>query len=526
MASGVITGAFTGGSSSSHFTYKLIWSSTPDPANLRSIVNFGWYVVCDGSGWYTNKQNAPWSWSGAGQSDSGTENFNYPNPQTLVQNGNTFFRSDTIVVSHSPDGTKSFTISGAIDLSGTSAGSGSLSGDIVLDRIATTPPTINSFSITDIGTAYSAVGAYVAGFTKLKFSVSATTGDSAIASYAFYRDTTLIGSVNTSSGTVNHALSTFEPAGSFVYSVTVTDSYGLSATYSLASVTILDYTMPTITASTFRCNSGGAQDNEGTYGRFDMSWTVANVGSNTAVVHKVTVNGTDYTSFPQIISGLLTTTAYSAVYTVTDSLGKTAKITQTVQPSFVHIDLYPSSNGGVGIGEAAQEDKFIVNQSSAIFRNDLSAKSLTLTNALPPTSGGTGVSTSNGLKNLIALDVVSVSTQYNYTTTDSLTTAHERTYTVGANAGLVWVSASVQCDDTDDGGDFIVLIQKNGTTIAVNQWGLPSGQTKAQYFGCQASAFLKVNSGDTIKIYTQATKTGDKTRYFNLLAFKCTLTAS
>ena len=409
MASGVITGAFTGGTSSSHFTYKLIWSSTPDTANNRSVVNLGWYVVCDGSGWYTNKANAPWSWSGDGQSDSGTENFNYPNPQTLVQNGNTYFRSDTILVSHNPNGTKSFTISGSIDLSGTSAGSGSLSGDIVLDRIATTPPTINSFTISDIGTAYSAVGVYVEGFTKLKFSVSATAGDSAIASYTFYRGSTLIGSLISSSGTVNYSMSTFEPSGSYVYSVTVTDSYGLSATYSLASVTILPYTMPTITATTFRCDSGGTQDNEGTYGKCNMTYTVASVGTNAATVHKVTINGSDYTSFPQIVSGLATTSSYSAVYVVTDKLGKTATITQTVQVSFINFDMYPSSNGGAAYGEAAQEDKFIVNQSESIFRGDISASGdgsvggdlsvtgdISFANAIPIANGGTGATTALG----------------------------------------------------------------------------------------------------------------------------------
>lgn len=406
MASGVITGAFAGGSSSSHFTYKLIWSSTPDPANLRSIVNFGWYVVCDGSGWYTNKQNAPWSWSGAGQSDSGTENFNYPNPQTLVQNGNTYFRSDTIVVSHNPDGTKSFTISGAIDLSGTSAGSGSLSGDIVLDRIATTPPTVGSLTITDIGTAYSAVGAYVAGFTRLRLTATATAGDSAIATYAFYRGSTLLGTVNTSNSTATLDMATFEPAGSFVYSVTVTDSYGLSATKTLTSTTIAAYTMPTITAITFRCNSGGTADNEGTYGYCNMTYTVANVGSNAAVVHKVTINGTDYTSFPQIVSGLATTSSYSAVYLVTDKLGKSATITQTVQVSFINFDMYPSSNGGAALGEAAQEDKFIVNQSDSIFRGNISASGdasiggdlsvtggLSFSGAIPIANGGTGKTT-------------------------------------------------------------------------------------------------------------------------------------
>lgn len=415
MASGTITGVFTGGSSSSRFTYKLIWSSTPDPGRLQSQVNLGWYVVCDGSGWYTNKQNAPYAWSGAGQSGSGVENFNYPNPQTLVQGANTFFRSETIYVSHDPDGNKSFTISGSIDLSGTSAGSGSLSGTITLDRIATTPPTINSFAIVDTSAAYSTVGAYVAGITKLRFEISATQGDSSIASYSIYRGSLLLGTLPTSSGTVTMTMASAEPAGSFVYAVTVTDTYGLTASYSLASVTIEPYSLPTLTATTYRCDSGGNADPDGTYGYCDMSYTIANVGSNTATVHKVTINGTEYTSFPQIVSGLLTTNSYSAVYVVTDSLGKTATIVQTVQVSFINFDLYPGASGGAAFGEAAQSDKFIVNQSKSIFRGTIDASGngsiggdlavtgdgvvggdLTVTgdiafaNAVPIANGGTG----------------------------------------------------------------------------------------------------------------------------------------
>lgn len=397
MASGTITGSFSGGTSSSRFTYKLIWSSSIyDVATRQSKVTLSWYVVCSASGYATYKLSTPWTKTVDGTTTSGTAAFN-SSQATLTKNANTLFRSETIYITHDADGTKSVSISGTMDLSGTSAGTGSLSGTMVLDQIAVTPPTATGLTLSDSGTGYSTVGVYVSGFTKLSFSASATAGDADIASYAFYRDSTLLGTVSTSATTVTLTMTSTEPSGSYVYSVVVTDTAGNSDTYALSAVTIYAYTMPTISASTYRCDSSGNQDNDGTYGRVYMDYSVAAVGSNTATVHKVTINGSDYTTFPAIVSGLATTNTYTAVYVVTDSLGTSATITQYVQVSFINFDLYPSSQGGgAAFGEAAQQDKLIVNESETILRGDLtvegdaSAENLTLTNPLPIAQGGTG----------------------------------------------------------------------------------------------------------------------------------------
>ena len=355
MASGTITGSFSGGSASSHHKYRLIWSSTPEPENRRSKVKLSWYVVIDAGGYYTNKQNAPWSKTVDGTTTSGTANFNYPNPQTIAKNTNFLFRSETIYITHDADGTKTASISGTINLSGTTAGTGSLSGSMVLDQIAVTPPTADTLTYSDVGTGYSSVGAYVAGFTKFSFTATATAGDTPISSYAFYRGSSLLGTVNTSATSATLTMTTFEPSGSWVYSVVVTDTAGNSATKTLTAVSVLAYSQPTITASTFRCDSGGTADDEGTYGKINMTWTVASVGSNTATVHKCVINGSTYTSFPQTVGSLATTSVYSAVYTVTDKLGQSASITQYVQPSMVHFDLYPSAQGGAAFGKSATQ---------------------------------------------------------------------------------------------------------------------------------------------------------------------------
>ena len=395
MANGTITGSFTGGTDSSKFTYKLIWTSEIyDVATRKSKVTLSWYVVCSASGYPTHKANTGWTKTVDGTSSSGSQNFNYPNPVNLPKNTNFLYRSEVVYITHGLDGTKTVNISGTINLSGTSAGNGSLSGQMVLDQIEVTPPTATGLTLTDVGTGYSTVGVYVAGFTTMRLTATATAGDAPIASYEFYRGTTLIGRATDMDGTGEVEMAYTEPAGSWVYSVVVYDTGGNSDTYALASVTINAYTPPTISATTFRCNSGGTQDNDGAYGRINMTWAVANVGTNSATVHKCTINGSDYTSFPQTVSGLATTNTYSAVYVVTDSLGSTATITQYVQVSFINFDLYPSSNGGgVAFGEAAQNNKMIVNHSDTILRGNLSVGgNVTLTNALPVAQGGTGQS--------------------------------------------------------------------------------------------------------------------------------------
>ena len=387
MANGTINGNFAGGSDSSNFKYRLVWTSTADPANLRSIVNLSWYVISVNYAVTTHKANAGWTKTVDGKNSSGNANFNYPSPASIPKNTPKLFRSESVYVSHDPDGTKSFTISGTIDLSGTSAGNGSLSGTITLDPIAIVPPTATGLTYTETGTAYGLVGAYVAGFTKFNFTATATAGDAPIASYSFYRGTELIGIVYTSLTSATLVMQTYEPSGSWVYRVVVADTANNTAEYSLSEVTVLPYSKPTISAQSFRCDSDGTMDNDGTWGYFDMSYTVAQVGTNAATIHRLTVKGSNYNTFPQKLSGFNITDSYDAEYYVEDTLGGYASETQTIDVSYVNFELYPSSvNGGASFGEQSQAGKFIVNLANAIFRGDM-----TIATPLGIASGGTGM---------------------------------------------------------------------------------------------------------------------------------------
>lgn len=478
--SGRITGSFSGGSASAKFTYICAWSiQSQDPSARTSYVKFDWIVYKENYPYRSYKNPTPWTATINGPTSS--ENLNLELPASY-NNTDQVIKTTYATIPHNADGTKTFSVSSTLNVSGTSVGTGSLSGTITLDTIAVNPPVVNSLTISDIGTGYSSVGVYVAGFTKLRLTATATQGDGALATYSFYRGTTLLGTVTTSATTATLDMTTFESAGSFVYSVTVTDAYGLSGSFSLSATTINAYTMPTITATTYRSNSSGTADNEGTYGYCNMTYTVASVGSNSAVVHSVTINGTTYSTFPTIVGNLATTASYDAVYLVTDKLGKSATITQSVQVSFINFDMYPSSNGGAAFGEAAQEDKFIVNQSESIFRGDATIQgNLNLADF--------GAFISNG------------ATQYR----DQLSvTGSGWNYRYGTvtGDGVLMISLSAQKTGGSVGASLVVGIAKqNGSSYdeyAV-EWVITTSDATYQQ-ASNAAAFMKVATGDKIRL--------------------------
>lgn len=156
MAGNTITGSFSGGQWSSYFTLKLKWSSVADVVNNRSTVTLGWYLVVahSNSGFVTNKQGAGWTQNVGGASTSGSIDFN-TSAAKLAENTDILLHTETAVVNHNDDGTKTVSVSGTFDLSGTTAGTGSLSGNLVLDNIDRTPAT-PTVSVTDgnSGTVY------------------------------------------------------------------------------------------------------------------------------------------------------------------------------------------------------------------------------------------------------------------------------------------------------------------------------------------------------------------------------------
>ena len=358
--SGTITGSFNG-SNAQYLTFRCDWSVTrQDLANKTSDVRLKWIVTKTTSNLYTNKSNTPWSQVCDSTTTSGTLSFNLGN---VSANTDYVVRDTTVTIAHASNGTKTASISGTLDLSGTSAGTGTFSGSMALPTIATTPPTVSSLTLSDVGTKPSGISAYVAGYTKFRLTATATPVNPAtISTYAFYNGNTLLQSGSSNVFTYSSA----NTAGSYTFKVIVTDSYGNSTTKTNSAVTVVAYSMPTITATTYRSNSSGTADGSGTYIQCSVTGTVANISGNkvaslvgnitpTIGSHTFATNANSPASGTWRPSGAATSTAYTVTYTVTDSFGSVGTITQTVQSEFINFDLYPDSTyGGMGVGMTAE----------------------------------------------------------------------------------------------------------------------------------------------------------------------------
>ena len=111
--------------------------------------------------------------------------------------------------------------------------------------------------------------------------------------------------------------------------------------------------------------------------------------------------------------------------------------------------------------------------------------------------------------------------EYTSSTYTSSNNSIDKTYTVHGN-GFVFISGSIQTDNTSDTGTQWCYIFKNGNQIAYSSDRV--GVAFAGNLGTNACAVTMANSGDSIVVRLQSTKNGSKLLMYNLVAFGCTLT--
>lgn len=156
---------------------------------------------------------------------------------------------------------------------------------------------------------------------------------------------------------------------------TVTDSRGYKGT-GTTSVTIYRYNTPQITAySIARCNSAGDVLTNGTYAKVGLTYTYQNDGySNSLSVHKININGTDYTitTTETTANGVVTGTGtaivgggslsinrtYSYSITCTDAVGQTTSVNGVLQTSSRIINVRPGGEG-IAFGKFAEQDNLL-----------------------------------------------------------------------------------------------------------------------------------------------------------------------
>lgn len=231
-------------------------------------------------------------------------------------------------------------------------------------------PNVSSVTTTEVTSGLaSKFGAFIKGKSKIKFGITASGqyGAKIATCSTTFNGETLTGFSPTSE--------LIKSSGSLSYTVTVTDTRGNSTSYT-KSITVLDYSNPSLSLSANRCNSDGTINDEGTHVSITFSYSITALNNKNNKSYKIEMS-TDGTSWTQLnnvsgtaISGsssysLSTTVITSSVFnsnnrymirlTVTDYFNSELTKTHFIPTAFTLVDYY-STGKGIAFGKVAERD--------------------------------------------------------------------------------------------------------------------------------------------------------------------------
>lgn len=157
---------------------------------------------------------------------------------------------------------------------------------------ASIAPTISAVTIADTNpTQYSAMQGFVQGKSSADVTITAAGAyGSSIIRITTSINNRLFSGANFNTGTLNNS-------GTLPYTVTVTDSRGMSATYS-NSIVVYPYTAPIVSSVTAtRCNAQGVADDEGNRIKISASAEFASVGRNNTLYYYVSYRQSGQTTW-------------------------------------------------------------------------------------------------------------------------------------------------------------------------------------------------------------------------------------
>lgn len=187
-------------------------------------------------------------------------------------------------------------------------------------------------------------------------------------------------------GTLSIALNA---AGTFIPTVTITDSRGQTNTYSLAEITVNTYTAPTVSFDVERTDNTGTPDDEGTYGLIEATLTFADAIAD-AVAPSVVLTDENGTSTTPVVtwytddtlstvvtwsnvasgdtvyglfSGLNVNYSYTISVRPRDSEGTGTAITQTISSAFYTVDFLAGGHG-IAFGQPSSQTGFACNMTA------------------------------------------------------------------------------------------------------------------------------------------------------------------
>lgn len=198
-------------------------------------------------------------------------------------------------------------------------------------------------------------GVYVKGYSQVTIKINSAAGaqGSTIKSYS-------ISGPNLNSNSSSAKSDKLTTVGTNTYTCRITDSRGRTAEKTV-SITVIDYTKPSIQASASRCNSSGTVTTNGTYLRVTATYSIASVSSKNSVSSKsVSCNGVSNTSFTSGTAFVLSAncsigSSYTLTASVTDALGNSASVTVEIRTSSRIMNVRKNKTG-IAFGKFAETD--------------------------------------------------------------------------------------------------------------------------------------------------------------------------
>lgn len=321
-----------------------ISSISPNPATIGQPVGISW-TPADGSYSYSLffwVGNYSWSATGISPGSTAAYTYNWTAPDSILS----AMPSSTAL-------TYGVTLT---TYNGSGAQLGQYSTTFTEQVAASVAPSISAFSVAASNPAAASSWGFVQGITSPVLSASAAPGTgSTISSY------TISGAASGSYSSMPQTLGTITQSGELVYTLTVTDARGRSASKSV-KITAAAYSAPTIGGLSVSRISG-----DDTHAQVSANWNVSPVGgknSGSATLYWKAAGATSWTTYGTISSGTTTldtstvvldeATEYNFRLILTDTAGNSAAAEQTVGTAAV-LMTWNSAGNGVTFGKIADD---------------------------------------------------------------------------------------------------------------------------------------------------------------------------
>lgn len=164
-------------------------------------------------------------------------------------------------------------------------------------------------------------------------------------------------SLSGTSETVEYTTNTINKSGTVTYTVTVYDARNRSTSQTL-EITVEDYELPSLTLTTYRCDSTGKRDDAaGNYIHVDISYTLSSSMKSASLhIDNVQKASNFATSFSKDYGVYSLGTSHEIVVSITDNMDRSISNTVTIQVAALPIVISDSKNA-MGFGGAPADEE-------------------------------------------------------------------------------------------------------------------------------------------------------------------------